>query len=214
MNIKVCGVTSVLQLSAFDKLMVDYAGLVFNRQSDYFIGERISPYDIRDEDLDIKKTGVFADEDIEVVLKIIDEYGLDLVQLNGHESPAYCRKIMEETEVIKAFSIDISKPDQFKEHIKIYDDDCDYFLFDTVSQIDMDAGFEKFSLEFLQKTSFEKPFFIGGRMLKPSDAPFIHRFRHPDFFGVDLGCFFEKEPGKKDMALISSFIKAVNQVIN
>jgi phosphoribosylanthranilate isomerase len=31
------------------------------------------------------------------------------------------------------------------------------------------------------------------------------KYKHPDFYGVDINSRFEKEPGVKDMALILQF---------
>ena len=51
----------------------------------------------------------------------------------------------------------------------------------------------------------EKPFFLSGG-IGPDDAALVKKFKHPDFFGVDLNSLFEKEPGVKDMGLVLKFI--------
>ena len=62
--------------------------------------------------------------------------------------------------------------------------------------------------------SIEKPFFIGSEFIKPSDAPAFQQFKHPDFLGIELGCQFEKDANTKDTAMILSFSRALNQVVN
>ena len=95
-----------------------------------------------------------------------------------------------------------------------YDEVCDYYSFDS-NQKHIRGGITKaFDWKMIGDTSIEKPFFIGGGGIRPSDAPMIHRFKHPDFFGVDINNNFEKEPGVKDTALVLSFMRAVNQVDN
>ena len=43
------------------------------------------------------------------VLDAIDEYGLEVVQLHGDETPEMCEDLSSEVEVIKAFRIDNKK---------------------------------------------------------------------------------------------------------
>ena len=52
----------------------------------------------------------------------------------------------------------------------------------------------------------EKPFFLSGG-IGPEDAAMVKKFKHPDFFGIDVNSKFEKEPGVKDMGLVLGFVK-------
>jgi phosphoribosylanthranilate isomerase len=52
---------------------------------------------------------------------------------------------------------------------------------------------------------------VGGG-ISPEDAAQVTRFRHPDFFGVDLNCFFAKETGTKDMAQVLRFKHELKQL--
>ena len=81
MNIKVCGITSLQQLIDLDKLMVDYAGLVFDEYSYQYVVGKINPMDIVSADLDIKLVGVFANVSLETVRENIEMYQLSMVQL-------------------------------------------------------------------------------------------------------------------------------------
>ena len=42
----------------------------------------------------VLKVGVFVDQPVADVARIMDEAGLDVAQLHGHESPEYCRQLM------------------------------------------------------------------------------------------------------------------------
>ena len=42
----------------------------------------------------VLKVGVFVDQPAADVVRIMDDAGLDVAQLHGHESPAYCRHLM------------------------------------------------------------------------------------------------------------------------
>jgi phosphoribosylanthranilate isomerase len=214
MNIKVCGITSIEQLIQLDKLMVDYAGLIFDKNSYQCIDGKLLESEIQEADLDIKKVGVFTNDTIDNIKHQIDAFQLDLIQLNGFESPEFCKKLSKEIEVIKTFYIDDFDAAAINKMIHEYDEACDYYSFDSHSKNYKVGLTNSFDWKMIGKTSIEKPFFIGGGGIKPSDAPLMHSFKHPDFFGIDINHNFEKEPGLKDTALVLSFIRAVNQVDN
>src|ERR1700710_195890 len=105
MNIKVCGITQLKQLQQLDGLNIEFAGLIFVPDSPRFVGNKLDKEAVKNADFDLKKVGVFKDPEMIDVLDAIDEYGLDVVQLHGNESPEMCEDLSDEVEVIKAFSI-------------------------------------------------------------------------------------------------------------
>src|SRR6187551_795927 len=106
MNIKVCGITSLKQLQQLDGLDVDFAGLIFHKDSPRYMGDKLEASSVKGSDFDLKKVGVFVNPEMIDVLDAIDNYGLDVVQLHGNESPEMCDDLSSEVEVIKVFSID------------------------------------------------------------------------------------------------------------
>jgi len=200
MNIKVCGITQLKQLQQLDGLNIDFAGLIFHKDSPRYLGDKMSKEELQESDFDIKKTGVFMDAEMIDILDAIDEYGLDVVQLHGSETPEMCADLSEEVEVIKAFSIGDSNVD-IDAMVADYDEVCDYYLFDT--SVDGVAGGtgKKFDWKILSKAKIEKPFFVSGG-ISIEDVAAIKKIKHPDFYGIDINSKFEKEPGVKDMALI------------
>lgn len=201
MNIKVCGITQLKQLQQLDGLQIDYAGLIFYEKSPRFVKDKLAGEAIKDSDFDLKKVGVFVNPELIDVLDAIDEYGLDVVQLHGQESPEMCDDLSAEVEVIKAFSIDESVTD-IDALVADYDAVCDYYLFDTASKSGASGGTgQKFNWDILKKSKIEKPFFLSGGIAL-EDVAAVKKFKHPDFFGIDVNSRFEKEPGVKDMALI------------
>ena len=214
MNIKVCGITSANQFIQLDKLGVDYAGLVFDEQSHQCIIDLIQPEELNQLDLDIKKVGVFSNSTIDEVMRRIEEFELDVVQFTGNETPDFCSVISDQIELIKTFYLNHFNLDTINILLSEFDEVCDYYSFDSL-QIKQDSPMStSFDWKMIGNAIIEKPFFIGGGAVKPSDAPIIHSLKHPDFFGVDINHNFEKEPGLKDIALVLSFIRAVNQIDN
>jgi phosphoribosylanthranilate isomerase len=203
MNIKVCGITQLKQLQQLEALNIDFAGLIFYKESPRYVGDKLSKKEIKSADFDLKKVGVFVNPEMIDVLDAIDEYGLDVVQLHGDETPEMCDDLSSEVEVIKAFRIKEGDTD-IDAMVKVYDNVCDYYLFDKASDYSIGGTGKQFDWGILKKAKIEKPFFLSGG-IGPDDAAKIKSFRHPDFFGVDINSRFEKEPGVKDMGLVLGF---------
>ncbi len=200
MNIKVCGITQFKQLHQLDGLNIEFAGLIFVKDSPRYVGDKLNKDEIKNADFDLKKVGVFKNPEMIDVLDAIDEYGLDVVQLHGDETPEMCEDLSSEVEVIKAFSIDDTTKNIDK-LVADYDAVCDYYLFDTKADGETGGTGKKFDWKILSKAKIEKPFFLSGG-ISVDDIAALKKFKHPDFFGVDLNSRFEKEPGIKDMGLV------------
>ena len=208
MNIKVCGITQFKQLQQLEALNIDFAGLIFYKDSPRYMGNKITGKQIKDADFDIKKVGVFVDPGYSELLDAIDEYGLDIVQLHGNETPEMCEELSAEVEVIKAFRIPGDKAIDIDEMVADYDAVCDYYLFDTAGLKESFGGTgQQFDWGILKKAKIEKPFFLSGG-IGPDDATKVKAFTHPDFFAVDVNSRFELSPGLKDMAAILKFLQA------
>ena len=210
MNIKVCGITQFRQLQQLDGLNIDFAGFIFFKDSPRYVVGEISPNEMRSADFDIKKVGVFVNASYDEIIQIVEDYGLDVVQLHGDETPELCEQLSEDVEVIKAFRI-AENTAAIDELVEDYDEVCDYYLFDTLSsgtlpeQKDVKAAVggtgQKFDWKKVSKSKIEKPFFLSGG-ISVDDIAKLKAFKHPDFYGIDINSRFEKSPGIKDMALL------------
>jgi phosphoribosylanthranilate isomerase len=215
MNIKVCGITDMKQLQQLDGLDIDFAGLIFYPESPRYVGNKLDKKEIKRADFDLKKVGVFVNPEMIDVLDAIDDFGLEVVQLHGDESPGICEDLSSEVEVIKAFRI--TGKENIDELIAPYDGVCDYYLFDTGGYTSpLGGGVEgnfggtgqQFDWNILTKAKIEKPFFLSGG-ISVEDAARVKAFKHPDLFGVDINSKFETAPGVKDMKLILQFRQAM-----
>ena len=207
MNIKVCGITEMKQLQQLDGLDIDFAGLIFYKDSPRYVGDKLSKRDVKKADFDLKKVGVFVNPELIDVLDAIDDYGLEVVQLHGEESPEMCDDLSSEVEVIKAFRI--TGDENIDELVAPYDAVCDYYLFDTGGLKESFGGTgQQFDWSILTKAKIEKPFFLSGG-IGVEDAARVKAFKHPDIFGVDINSKFESAPGVKDMAKLLQFKMAM-----
>ena len=203
MNTKVCGITQLKQLQQLDGLDIDFAGLIFYKDSPRYVGNKIAKEDLKNSDFDLKKVGVFVNAGYDEIMQVVEDYGLDVVQLHGDESPDLCEELSEDVEVIKAFKVKDSKV-SIDEMVADYDEVCDYYLFDTGSS-DLEGGTGKqFDWKLLSKSKIEKPFFLSGG-IGVDDVKKVKAFKHPDYYAVDINSKVEKEPGVKDMGLVLQF---------
>ncbi|HTC00622.1 MAG TPA: phosphoribosylanthranilate isomerase [Ferruginibacter sp.] len=200
MNIKVCGITQMKQLQQLDGLNIDFAGFIFHKDSPRYVGDKISKEELQSADFDVKKIGVFVNSSYDEIMEAVEDYGLDIVQLHGDETPELCEQLMEEVEVIKVFNIG-SEDISIDEMVADYDEVCDYYLFDAKVGDTIGGTGTKFDWKKIAKSKIEKPFFLSGG-ISVDDIAQIKAFKHPDYFGIDVNSKFEKSPGVKDMALL------------
>ena len=88
MKLKVCGMKYVENIQQVAGLQPDYMGFIFYDQSKRNF-EGILP----ELPATIKKTGVFVNEYLEIVISLVEEYRLDAVQLHGDESVEYVQEL-------------------------------------------------------------------------------------------------------------------------
>jgi phosphoribosylanthranilate isomerase len=201
-KLKVCGMKYAANIAAIAALDPDYLGFIFYRKSPRFMNE-ISAELIKYIPASIKTTGVFVDENMDVVKAYIFKHQLKAVQLHGKESVAYCREIKTlGVEVIKAFGVD----EQFNfEALIPYQEVVDYFLFDTQTAAHGGSG-KVFDWKLLRQYSLDKPYFLSGGITNDHAAS-IQEINDPRLYAVDINSKFEVEPGLKDVAQLKEFFK-------
>jgi len=202
MKIKVCGMRNPSNINDLVKLKPDYIGFIFYPKSKRFIGEQI-PDEIQSLiPVYIQKVGVFVDEPFDNLLEKFKSNKLDMIQLHGRELPGYCERLKKlDIPVIKVFSIDTAFD---FETVKSYDPFCDYYLFDTASELRGGSGL-KFDWKKLDQYKDDKPYFLSGG-IKSTDVEEIKQITHDELFAIDVNSGFEIEPGVKDIPKLKSFI--------
>ncbi|MDD2244022.1 MAG: phosphoribosylanthranilate isomerase [Dysgonamonadaceae bacterium] len=204
MIIKVCGMRDSDNIRAVEELGVDWMGFIFYNKSSRFVSEVPEYLPLKS-----KRVGVFVNEALETILQTSSMFGLDLVQLHGNESPEFCETLRTYgLIIIKAFSITDNKEFE-SEKFKPYESFCDYFLFDTKTELFGGSG-KKFNWEILSDYFGNTPFLLSGG-ISPDDVEEIKSFVHPKYAGIDLNSRFEITPAYKNIKLLQNFIKEIRQ---
>jgi len=217
MKIKVCGMTDLDQLHQLGDIGVEFAGFIFYPKSPrYVIKHGLLGADVKKAKLKPYKVGVFVDASYDEIMKQVDDYGLDMVQLHGRETPYECSRISDYVHVIKAFRF--MENDHVQWMIKDYYNDADMFLFDTGVPVNNSGEGDKmlyggtgrkFNWNRLKGLDIGKPFFLSGG-IEPSDAGLVKQFMldpvAKDLFVVDINSRFEIAPGVKNLDQVKQFI--------
>jgi len=210
MRVKVCGMTQLDQVKELDEMGLDFAGFIFYPKSPRYVGKHIRGDQLKRTKLRLGKVGVFVNEDYEEVMKLVDEYGLDMVQLHGDETSRYCDQLANYVTVIKVFRLGENDPIDWI--TRPYMDSCDMFLFDTLG-VGYGGTGKKFNWEELKQATIDKLFFLSGG-IEPDDRDKLKAFSASPvasrLFSIDINSRFEISPGVKDIERIRSFMNSLD----
>ena len=205
MKLKVCGMREKNNIISLTDLKPNYIGFIFWISSTRYVDQSTPSLPEA-----IKKTGVFVDATIDFIQSMVQNHQLKAVQLHGEETPDYCSIIQKfGVEVIKSFSI----KDQFDYNkINIYEDYCDYYLFDTKGKLPGGNGYA-FDWTLLNAYPSEKPFFLSGG-IGPNELIKIKDLINTSLplYAIDVNSKFEYSPGFKNIDLIRQFKKQLDEL--
>ncbi len=211
MRVKVCGMTELEQIRQLDAMGVDFAGFIFYPKSPRYVVRHLAGEQLKKAKLRLGKVGVFVNAGYDEVMKQVDSYGLDMVQLHGDETPRFCEQLANYISVIKVFRL--GEDDPIDWIIRPYQDYCDMFLFDTEGAGWGGTG-KKFNWNVLKAAHIDKLFFLSGG-IEPSDVQKLKAFaKEPvagKMFSIDINSKFELSPGVKDLKKIRAMMDGLKQ---
>lgn len=209
MRVKVCGMTEIDQVKQLDAMGVDFAGFIFYPKSPRYVVRHLTGEQVKRARLRLGKVGVFVNATYDEVMKQVDSYGLDMIQLHGDETPRLCEQLANYITVIKVFRMSENDPVDWL--IRPYQDSCDMFLFDTEG-VGYGGTGKKFNWDTLKGVPIDKLFLLSGG-IEPADVERLKVFeREPvarKFFAIDINSKFETSPGVKDLKKIRAFLDGV-----
>ena len=196
-KIKLCGMTRLCDVDAVNELRPEYVGFVFAPGSK----RRVTPdqaAELKARLIDgVTSVGVFVNEPIENVCRLVDDGVIDVVQLHGSEDEAYISRLRERFNgvVIQAFKIR-SEEDVLKANRS----SADFILLDS------GAGTGKaFDRDLI--SSVNRDFFLAGGLSALDVQSAIRRWRP---YAVDVSSAIETD-GLKDKDKMTAFVEAVRR---
>ena len=194
-KIKFCGLSRICDAEAANELMPSYAGFVFAEGSRRMITPETAVLLRAALDPAIPAVGVFVDEDIRTIARLLNAGTIDLAQLHGHEDDIYIDSLRTLTDrpVIQAFRVKTSRDAAMAERSR-----ADYIL--------LDAGAGKGEVfDWSLVREIRRPFFLAGG-LTPDNVEEAVAALHP--FAVDVSSGIETD-GVKDREKMRAFAAAV-----
>ena len=204
--LKVCGMKDPGNIDEIVQVNPDFMGFIFYPKSPRYVVGALDPGVLGRIPKAIKKVGVFVNEEREKLMQLAEEYHLDVLQLHGNESPAYCARCRESYAVVKAFAM--TEGFDF-ESLKEYEGSVDYFLFDAKTEKYGGSGLQ-FNWNLLKGYNMGEPYFLSGG-IGPEDIENVLAANLPGRFILDINSKVEIEPGLKDVEKVkrvSSKLKA------
>lgn len=196
--VKVCGVTSLGDTLAAMAAGADMIGFNFSPRSPRRVSpERVAAI-LKEAPKGFLRVGVFQDAPPEEVTEIVKSLGLHWIQLHGGEQVGAYRGAG--VPIIKAYPIagaeDVAAAAQSP---------ADVVLLDSNSPQGGGSG-QAFDWELVR--GLDRKFMVAGGLKPGNVADVVLRLKP---YGVDVASGVEKEPGKKDRALLKAFLQAARQ---
>jgi len=202
-KLKICGMRDSVNISEVAGVRPDYMGFIFYKDSPRYVGENVEFPPISSS---IQKVGVFVNEQTERIIRNVNDYQLDLVQLHGNETIDQCKKLKDAgIEIIKAFSVDedfnFNVINPFKKYVR-------YFLFDTKGKY-YGGNAKTFSWEILKKYDQELSFFLSGGV-SPDNVNGIVDLKGMNIHAVDVNSGVEDSPGLKRIGKVKELKRVMD----
>jgi phosphoribosylanthranilate isomerase len=193
MLVKICGIRTKEAAEAAVQAGADFIGFVFADSKRNISAERAAII-AQGLPTQVKKVGVFVDEQPERMIEIAKLVGLDYLQLHGDESADIASQLP--FNIIKA----IPAEPLYLNKIRGYP--CDYYLIDSPSENRGGSG-KTFNWELMEKYDLDrKKLLLAGGLTEGNVQKAIEIVRP---IGVDVSSGVETN-GEKDVVKIKRFI--------
>jgi phosphoribosylanthranilate isomerase len=199
MMVKVCGMRQPQNIADVEALGIDMMGFIFHPRSPRYVEQRPAYMPKK-----CRRIGVFVNASTDEILRRVDDFQLNGVQLHGSETPEQCRQLRERgLMVIKAIS-STANLDAAAAPYATTDSGCDLLLFDTACATHGGSG-RSFDWGLLDTYTGSVPFLLSGG-INPQSLAALAALHHPMWRGVDLNSGFEIAPTLKNVDSLRLFI--------
>ena len=201
-KVKICGITNLEDARQAIESGATFIGFNFYKRSPRYVTPGAARRILQRLPKKTKSVGVFVNEPEEKMLAIARQTGLNYLQLHGEESPKTVARLKRTLPVIKAVRVrsssSIAKLARYK-HVAA-------FLLDGFDRRRHGGSGTSFDWEIVRRAKPAGHIFLAGG-LTPGNVARAIRSAKP--YAVDVCSGVEAKPGKKDPALVKSFVRAV-----
>lgn len=199
-RIKICGITRAEDAAHASSLGVDALGFVFYPASPRYIAPADAAAIIRNLPPFVSAVGLFVNATQSEIDAVLDHCPLDVLQLHGDESPAFCRA--QRRRVIKAVAVR-----EAADVARIADYDCPVLL-DAKAPPGVYGGTgTSFDWSLVEGVRHVHPLILAGGL---DGANVARAMAVRQWHALDVSSAVELSPGIKDAGRMLDFVKAVH----
>ena len=203
-KIKICGIKKIETLECCIKNNINYFGLIFYKKSPRYVSyENALDLINYSKNKNISSVGVFVNENIEYLNKMLKKLHFNFIQLHGEENNQYIKDIKRNNNIKIIKVISVNTLEDFKKIIEY--PNSDLFLFDyKPSKKELPGGNAKtFNWSLLRGIKIEKPWFLSGG-ININNINDIKNYAIP--YGIDVSSGVEEKLGIKNNKKIVSLV--------
>jgi phosphoribosylanthranilate isomerase len=175
----------------------DALGFVFFEKSPRFVDRERAAAIIAGIPPLVQVVGLFVNAPLDLVHETADRCGLDIIQLHGEESPAYCDSVRRR--VMKAFRVRGMESLATMQDYRVAG-----YLLDAYSPNSYGGTGERFDWDCAVAAKGRGPIILAGG-LDPGNVASAVTGVAP--FAVDVSSGVESSPGRKDPEKVKNFVK-------
>lgn len=196
-KVKICGITSLEDAVMAVEAGADALGFVFFEKSPRYIGPEAAAGIIARIPPLVQVVGLFVNAELGFVNRTADSCGLDIVQLHGDESPAYCKLVRRR--VMKAFRV--RGPESLA---PMADYRVSAYLLDAYSPNAYGGTGARFDWDCALAAKDRGPIVLAGGLDPDNVASAVAKVAP---YAVDVSSGVESAPGRKDPEKVRRFIQ-------
>jgi phosphoribosylanthranilate isomerase len=202
-KVKICGITSVDDAQVAVDAGADLIGLIFYPPSPRYVTPQQAQAIVARVPAHIETVAVFANENMQTVMRIAQESGVQIVQLHGNESPEVCQQSARR--VIKTFRFTAQVQPEMMAQYAVEAFLIEGFHADYYGGSGAQADWPRVA----QLHPYGRIILAGG--LTPANVQEAIRTVQP--YAVDVCSGVEAAPGKKDWDKVRTFVQRAKALV-
>jgi phosphoribosylanthranilate isomerase len=199
-QVKICGITNKEDALCATGCGAAALGFIFYPPSPRYIKPEDARKIISGLPKEVVNIGVFVNEKVDEIKRVMKYCGLDMIQLHGDESPEFCREFPA-FQVIKAVEL---KNDDDLNHAYSYE--VEAILVDSRHAGLYGGTGRKANWKLACRTKNKKPLILSGGLHENNIAEALQTVAPA---ALDINSGVESEPGKKDHAKLARIFEII-----
>lgn len=195
-QVKICGITNPEDARVAVAAGADMIGFIFYPPSPRYVAPEQARQIVESLPTHLPAVGVFVNEPVDTVTRVVRTSGVQIVQLHGEESPEICRQLP--WRIIKTFRFTDQVRPEMMAHYAV-----ETYLIEGYHTTLYGGGGARANWQQVATLhAYGRIMLAGG--LTPDNVQEAIRIVRP--YAVDVGSGVETAPGKKDWQKVRTFI--------